>query len=64
MSNATPNPGPDELELISRVKAKLPVGDSVVVGAGDDCAVIDAGDVVIDGSLKGKLARLQTALAN
>ena len=27
-------------------------------------AVIDAGDVVIDGSLKGKLARLQTALAN
>ena len=43
MSNATPNPGPDELELISRVKAKLPVGDSVVVGAGDDCAVIDAG---------------------
>lgn len=27
-------------------------------------AVIDAGDVVIDGSLRGKLARLQTALAN
>ena len=27
-------------------------------------AIIDAGDVVIDGSLKGKLARLQTALAN
>ncbi|MFT4179914.1 MAG: F0F1 ATP synthase subunit delta [Thermomonas sp.] len=26
-------------------------------------AVIDAGDVVIDGSLKGKLARMQTALA-
>ena len=26
-------------------------------------AVIDAGDVVIDGSLRGKLARLQTALA-
>ena len=43
MSNATPNPGPDEFELISRLKAKLPVGDSVVVGAGDDCAVIDAG---------------------
>ena len=34
---------PDELELVSRLKAKLPVGDSVVVGAGDDCAVIDAG---------------------
>lgn len=27
-------------------------------------AVIDAGDVVIDGSLKGKLSRLQNALAN
>jgi len=27
-------------------------------------AVIDAGDVVIDGSLKGKLGRLQAALAN
>ena len=27
-------------------------------------AVIDAGDVVIDGSLKGKLAQLQHALAN
>ncbi|HVR80477.1 MAG TPA: F0F1 ATP synthase subunit delta, partial [Luteimonas sp.] len=27
-------------------------------------AVIDAGDVVIDGSLRGKLARLQAALAN
>ena len=27
-------------------------------------AVIDAGDVVIDGSLRGKLSRLQTALAN
>ena len=27
-------------------------------------AVIDAGDVVIDGSLKGKLERLQGALAH
>ena len=27
-------------------------------------AVIDAGDVVIDGSLKGKLGRLQSALAS
>ena len=43
MSNATPSSGPDEFELISRLKAKLPTGDSVVVGAGDDCAVIDAG---------------------
>ena len=43
MSNATPSSGPDEFELISRLKAKLPTGDSVVIGAGDDCAVIDAG---------------------
>ncbi|KLB15691.1 F0F1 ATP synthase subunit delta, partial [Xanthomonas hortorum] len=27
-------------------------------------AVIDTGDVVIDGSLKGKLARLQSSLAH
>jgi len=27
-------------------------------------AVIDAGDIVIDGSLKGKLGRLQAALAH
>ena len=43
MSNGTPSSGPDEFELISRLKAKLPTGDSVVVGAGDDCAVIDVG---------------------
>ena len=43
MSNATLSSGPDEFELISRLKAKLPTGDSVVIGAGDDCAVIDAG---------------------
>lgn len=43
MSNATPSSGPDEFELISRLKAKLPTGDSVVVGAGDDCAVLDVG---------------------
>ena len=30
----------------------------------DDCAVIDAGDVVIDGSLKGKLGRLERALSH
>ena len=41
-----------EVELESAVDASLIGG-----------AVIDAGDVVIDGSLKGKLARLQTALA-
>jgi F-type H+-transporting ATPase subunit delta len=34
--------------------------DAALIGG----AVIDAGDVVIDGSLKGKLERLQAALAN
>ena len=34
--------------------------DAALIGG----AVIDAGDVVIDGSLRGKLSRLQTALAN
>ena len=33
--------------------------DATLIGG----AVIDAGEVVIDGSLKGKLARLQTSLA-
>lgn len=41
-----------EVELDTAIDASLIGG-----------AVIDAGDVVIDGSLKGKLARLQTALA-
>jgi F-type H+-transporting ATPase subunit delta len=34
--------------------------DAALIGG----AVIDAGDVVIDGSLRGKLSRLQSALAN
>jgi F-type H+-transporting ATPase subunit delta len=34
--------------------------DEALIGG----AVIDAGDVVIDGSLRGKLSRLQSALAN
>jgi len=42
-----------EVELSTAVDASLIGG-----------AVIDAGDVVIDGSLKGKLSRLQAALAN
>lgn len=42
-----------EVEVTAAVDASLIGG-----------AVIDAGDVVIDGSLKGKLARLQTALAH
>ena len=40
------------------MEVETAVDESLIGGA-----VIDAGDVVIDGSLKGKLARLQTALA-
>ncbi|MEE2948415.1 MAG: thiamine-phosphate kinase [Verrucomicrobiota bacterium] len=43
MSETKREKQPNEFELISRLSAKLPIGDSVVVGAGDDCAVIDAG---------------------
>jgi F-type H+-transporting ATPase subunit delta len=39
------------------VEIETSVDDSLIGGA-----VIDAGDVVIDGSLKGKLARLQSML--
>jgi thiamine-monophosphate kinase len=38
-----PGKSPSEFELITRLKTKLPINDSVVTGAGDDCAVIDAG---------------------
>ena len=41
------------------VEVETSVDPSLIGGA-----VIDAGDVVIDGSLKGKLERLQTALAH
>ena len=41
------------------VEVETAVDESLIGGA-----VIDAGDVVIDGSLRGKLARLQAALAN
>lgn len=41
------------------VEVQTAVDASLIGGA-----VIDAGDVVIDGSLKGKLSRLQAALAN
>lgn len=41
------------------VEVETAVDASLIGGA-----VIDAGDVVIDGSLKGKLERLQTALAH
>jgi thiamine-monophosphate kinase len=33
----------DELELIQRLTKNLPANDSVVTGAGDDCAVLDIG---------------------
>ena len=41
------------------VEIETAVDESLIGGA-----VIDAGDVVIDGSLRGKLSRLQAALAN
>ena len=41
------------------VEVEASVDESLIGGA-----VIDAGDVVIDGSLKGKLGRLQAALAH
>lgn len=58
---------PQELERL-REALKRRFGREVEIQASVDAgllggAVIDAGDVVIDGSLKGKLARLQAALA-
>ena len=58
----------DELDAIKAALRKR-FGQEVDVTTAIDAsliggAVIDAGDVVIDGSLKGKLSRLQTALAN
>ncbi|GAB3380548.1 F0F1 ATP synthase subunit delta [Lysobacter fragariae] len=41
------------------VELETAIDESLIGGA-----VIDTGDVVIDGSLKGKLGRLQAALAN
>ncbi|MCM2336349.1 MAG: F0F1 ATP synthase subunit delta [Pseudomonas sp.] len=59
---------PAELETI-RAALKKRFGRDVEIETAVDAsliggAVIDAGDVVIDGSLKGKLARLQSALAS
>src|SRR5690606_21672018 len=58
----------DELEKIKAALRKR-FGRDVEVSTAVDAsliggAVIDAGNVVIDGSLKGKLSRLQTALAH
>jgi len=57
-----------ELEVIKAALARR-FGREVEVETAVDAsliggAVIDAGDVVIDGSLRGKLDRLQTALAS
>lgn len=41
------------------IQIEVAVDESLIGGA-----IIDAGDVVIDGSLKGKLSRLQTALTH
>ena len=67
VTSATALP-PAELETI-RSALKKRFGREVEVESAVDAsliggAVIDAGDVVIDGSLKGKLGRLQSALAS
>ena len=59
---------PAELDTI-KAALRRRVGREVEVDTAIDAsliggAVIDAGDVVIDGSLKGKLGRLQAALAH
>ena len=41
------------------VEIETAIDESLIGGA-----LIDAGDVVIDGSIKGKLTRLQSALSN
>ena len=67
VTSATTLP-PAELESI-KAALKRRFGREVEVEAAVDAsliggAVIDAGDVVIDGSLRGKLERLQTVLAS
>jgi F-type H+-transporting ATPase subunit delta len=60
--------GPDEAErLVAALKRRF--GSEIALEQAVDPeliggAVIDAGDVVIDGSLRGKLARLSAALSN
>ena len=65
---AASEPTSAELETI-KAALKKRFGQDVEIETAVDAsliggAVIDAGDVVIDGSLKGKLSRLQAALAN
>ena len=67
VTSAVPMPAA-ELETITAALKKRFGRDVEVETAVDESliggAVIDAGDVVIDGSLKGKLGRLQAALAH
>ena len=67
VTSATPLPAA-ELDTIKaalkkrfgrEVEVETAVDEALIGGA-----VIDAGDVVIDGSLRGKLGRLQAALSN
>ena len=67
VTSATPLPA-GELDTLKaalrkrfgrEVEVETAVDESLIGGA-----VIDAGDVVIDGSLRGKLGRLQAALSN
>jgi len=60
----------DELELIQRLTKHLPTNASLVVGAGDDCAVLDLGladrqvlfktDAVVEGRLQAAWLRRAT----
>ena len=53
-------PGDLHFSVFGReVRVRTAVDPALIGGA-----VIDAGDLVIDGSLKGKLERLQTALTH
>ena len=67
VTSAVPMPAAELETIIAALKKRFgrdvevetAVDESLIGGA-----VIDAGDVVIDGSLKGKLGRLQAALAH
>jgi hypothetical protein len=52
------------LSSVLGASAKLRLREGVAGDYGFGGALIDAGDIVIDGSIKGKLARLQSALSH
>lgn len=60
--------GPGEVETLTNALKRRFGGDIALTQAVDPeligGAVIDAGDVVIDGSVRGKLARLEASLAH